>query len=375
MLTYPELVALERSLRNERVLSVYLGGAAEDPAARRVWRTDLNRSIRDLRRWLVGSSHDEREQFERCVALLDQTLAPFGGGLPSPGWAGFITDRMVDDAERLPVPMPTMAVWSTGMCIAPYIRALKVTRPVIVAVADARATCVYRFHAGALTLLDRVHAYATIDAPSHMGSVPRIGFHAGVRGQPAGDAVKRAHDVGTERMLREAELIIAKHAGVHGAIIVGGASRVARQLQQLLIASVSHRVLQLDSLHADATESAVIQAAAAGASMLRNDEDLRRVAEIIAAHARHDGATLGSAATRVALEQRAVRELYVTGTYLEQHRVDAEGIVRLALDQAATVEQVSGDAAVHLDEYGGVGARLRYHPAPAANALEEPSSA
>ena len=35
MLTYSQLVALERSLRDERVLSVYLRGAADDPASRR----------------------------------------------------------------------------------------------------------------------------------------------------------------------------------------------------------------------------------------------------------------------------------------------------------------------------------------------------
>ena len=95
--------------------------------------------------------------------------------------------------------------------------------------------------------------------------------------------------------------------------------------------------------------------------MLRNGDDLRRIVEIIADNARHNGATLGSAATRAALEQRAVRELYLTGRYLEQHVVDAEDVVRLALDQAATVEQVSGDAADQLDKHGGVGARLRYH--------------
>jgi hypothetical protein len=34
--------------------------------------------------------------------------------------------------------------------------------------------------------------------------------------------------------------------------------------------------------------------------------------------------------------------------------------VRQALDQGASVEQVAGDAALRLDEYGGMAARLRY---------------
>src|SRR5690349_22693163 len=227
MLNYPQLIALERSLREEPVLSVYLRGAADDPASRRAWRKDLDRSLRDLRRWLAGSSHDEREAFERCVALLEGLLTPYASGLSSPGWAGFITDGVVQDAEWLPVPMPTMAIWSTGMCVSPYIRALKVTRPVIVAVVDARLARVYRFRAGELSLLARIHAHATIEAPAHMGDAPSPGFHGGVRGETGHDAAKRARAAGSERMLREAELVVARHASLDGGILVGGAARIA----------------------------------------------------------------------------------------------------------------------------------------------------
>jgi hypothetical protein len=43
MLTYTQLLHLERALRDQRVLSVYLHGAVDDPAARLTWRTDLDR--------------------------------------------------------------------------------------------------------------------------------------------------------------------------------------------------------------------------------------------------------------------------------------------------------------------------------------------
>jgi hypothetical protein len=113
-------------------------GAPDDPASRLVWRIELDRSLRDLRRWLVGSSHEERETFERCVERLEEVLAPFPRGTRSPGWAAFIVNGVVRHAEALPVEMPTMVIWSTGMCVAPYIRALKETRPVMVALIDAR---------------------------------------------------------------------------------------------------------------------------------------------------------------------------------------------------------------------------------------------
>ena len=102
MLTYPQLEALERSLRDERVLSVYLHGAADDPATRRAWQTDLDRSLRDLRRWLAGSSHDEREAFERCVKLLDELLAPYAAGLSSPGWAGSLFFSALFSSSNIP---------------------------------------------------------------------------------------------------------------------------------------------------------------------------------------------------------------------------------------------------------------------------------
>jgi hypothetical protein len=360
MLTYSQLVALERSLREERVLSVYLRGAADDPATRRTWRTDLDRSLRDLRRWLAGSSHTERAAFERCVFRLDELLAPYASGLPSPGWSAFITDGVVQDAERLPVPMPTMAIWSTGMCVSPYIRALKVTRPVIVAVVDARLACIYRFRAGELSLVARIHAHATIDAPAHMGDAPRAGFHGGVRGETGHDAAKRARAAGTERMLRDAELVVARHASLDGGILVGGASRVATQFKTMLAASVSERVLQIESLHADASDADVVAAAKVGASALRDATDRRQIAEIVSADASHDAAALGAAATRRALERRRVRELYITGRYLEDHMAEAEDAVRQALDQGAVIEQVSKDAAAQLDEHGGIAARLRY---------------
>ena len=360
MLTYPQLEALERSLRDERVLSVYLHGAADDPATRRAWQTDLDRSLRDLRRWLAGSSHDERETFERCVKLLDELLAPYAAGLSSPGWAGFITDGVVQDAERLPVPMPTMAIWSTGMCVAPYIRALKVTRPVVVAVVDARLARIYRFRAGELSPLGRIHAHATIYAPAHMGDAPRLGFHGGVHGETGRDAAKRARTAGAERMLREAEAMVAKHASLDGGILVGGAARIATHFKKMLAASVSERVLQLESLHADASEAEVIAAAKLGASALRDAADLRQIAEIVSADASRDAGALGPVAARRALARHTVRELYFTGRYLEDHMADAEDAVRQALDQGALIEQVSNEAAARLEEHGGIAARLWY---------------
>ena len=94
--------------------------------------------------------------------------------------------------------------------------------------------------------------------------------------------------------------------------------------------------------------------------MLRDEVDLRRIAEIIDNGAPDGGGSLGPDATRVSLEQLRVRELYMTRRYVDEHAAEAEDAVRAALDQGASVEQVSGAVAARLDEYGGVAARLRY---------------
>ena len=374
MLTLPQLVQLARTLGDQRVLSVYVHGAAEDPAARLVWRTDLDRSLRDLRRWLVGSPHEEREAFERSVNRLDEVLAPFARGMPSPGWAGFVVNGVMRRAEALPVAMPTLATWSTGMCVAPYIHALKETRPVLVILIDARRVRVYRYANGKLAAVETVHAHAIIGAPTHMGHVQRAGFHPGVRGETARDAVQRAHAAGTERMLREAERVVAGQRTLESAIVVGGTDRLVSRFRAFLGASGSDHVLQLESLHADASEAEITEAAKSGGSALRDAADLRRLVEIISGDMSRGGGTVGPAATYRALERFTVRELYITSQFVEDHAAEAEDAVRQALDQGASVEQVSRFAAAALDAHGGMAALLRYPPpATSAEGAQEPN--
>lgn len=359
-MTHAQLVSLDRSLRDERVLSVYVHGAVDDPALRLVWRRELDRSLRDLRRWLLGSPHEEREQFERSVERLGELLTPYADGMPSRGWVAFLTADRVHDAELLPVPMPTMAVWSTGMCIAPYMRALKVTRPAIVAVVDARAARMYRLREGTLEELEKIHAHATIETPSHMGEPPRMGFHQGERGIPAHDAVQRAHATGTERMLRQAEAAVVRYAGRQGWVLVGGIPTVAARVTEALAEALPGRVQHIESLDVHASDAQIAAAAEAGASALRDREDLRRVKTMIGDGGEHARAAIGPAATRTALEQSCVRELFLTHRFVEDSTAEAEEMVRRAVDQGAMVEEVSRDAAAELDALGGAAALLRY---------------
>ena len=359
MMNTTQLVALERSLRDRRVLSVYLDGTAKDPASKRMWRVHLDHSLSDLRAWLADSPHAERDEFAQCLHLLERELAAFTGNVGAPGWAAFITADRVHDASLLPVAMPTQASWSTGACVAPYLRALKELRPVAVVLADSTRADLYRYHLGALEHIETVRAHHTVMPPSHMGDAPRSGYHSGTRGATGHDEAQRSLLEGTNRMLAEAAEHVIRLAGPDGWLVTGGIPHVSGQLAERLASRAPERVLAV-SLDIHASDADLVAAAQAAASTLRNARDGARIAEILDRGEARGLGTVGPAATRATLEQGRVRELYLTRSYLENHAVEAETAVRSAMHQRAWVEEVSGIAAERLDAHGGMAARLRY---------------
>lgn len=360
MMNYAELATLERSLRDRRVLSVYVDGTAEDFAEQRKWRIQLRQSLKDLRTWLADSPHSEREEFERCVALLDKQLTSLPNGVGSRGWAAFITSDGVHAAEHLPVPMPTMAAWSSGACIAPYARSLKQTRLVVVAIGDSVTVTLYRYDRGSLSRVGTIDADIATRPPLHMGDSPRVGFHAGVRGSTGRDENQRVMLEATKRMVEEASEEAVRHAGRDGWILTGGIPAVSAQLAQSISHAAAGRSLDLESLDVHASEAEIAAASERGASTLRDVSDLRRIGEMIADAGGSGPAALGPSATRLALERSQVRELFFTPLFVEAHGANAEGAVRMALSQGAMVEEVSRAVAGELDAHGGMAARLRY---------------
>ena len=368
MLTHTQLVALHRALRGRHVLSVYVDGAAADFALQRSWRLELEHSLGNLRRWLDGSSHDERKEFDQCVGLLNATLADFDPSVGAPGWAAFITADGIHDAQRLPAPVPTLAVWSTGPSVAPYIRALKENRPVVVVVADARKASIHRYRMGALEHQEVVRAHRGVDRAAYTGAPPHVGFHTGTHGAAGRDAAQRVLLKGRDRMIAQAVERVMDLAGADGWILLGGIKRVVARLTESLLPHAPHRVLALDTLDIHASDADVAAAARSGASALRDSVDAERITQIAELAGAHGLGAIGAEDTLYALEQSSVRDLYITHRFLENHSAHAEQAIRAALEQDAMVEEVSGAAAEQLDERGGLAAGLRFRPA-AAEAL------
>jgi hypothetical protein len=256
-----------------------------------------------------------------------------------------------------------MAVWSTGPCLSPYIRALKQTRSVIVAISDARKTRLFRYRVGQLEHLDDVRSHVASPPAAHMGNAPRLGFHGGTRGRTGRDAAQRTMRAGRDRMIGIAAQRITELADGDGWIVLGGIHRVATRIAERLALAMPNRVIVLDSLDIHSTDAEISDAAARAASMLRDADDGRRLTEIYDASGAHALGVLGLEETRLALDQRCVRDLLITRRFIEANAAEAERVIRDAFGQDASIEEVSRDVAARLDEIGGVAAGLRFRPA------------
>jgi hypothetical protein len=362
MLSFTDLMSLHRSLHDAHVLSVYVDRSAEDPAAQHAWRGVLEHRFTRLRESLKNSNGD-RARFERCVELVGDALATFGPKAGSPGWVAFVTPDGVHDARTLAVGAPTDAMWGIGAWLAPSLRDLKESRPVVVVIGDAKHTTVHLYRNGIVERVDVLRAWHGADnPPMHMGTPSRQNFHSGTRGTTGHDAAQRGDMAARDHMLSDVLERVTHVAGDDAWIVVGGAKQVRAQLREQLDDVAPGRVYEAESIEAHASDTDVADAARTGASSLRDSFDVDRIHEIVDAAGPHGLGAVGIRATTSALEKMCVRDLYLTPRYLGEHAVDAEDAVHAALDQDAKVEQVSGRAAELLDSLGGMAATLRFRP-------------
>jgi hypothetical protein len=362
MLSQQQLRALLQELADEPVLSVYIDGASGDPGHQEGWRLVLANALRDLRASLADASHAERADLERCVTLLENRLESLREVPPAPGWVAFITAGGVRHAAWLPAPTPTRVTWMEGPRIAPYIRALKEHRPVVVVILSTRQGRLYRYERGRLVHLDTIPVQAETRAGApHPGSAPHHAHGPGARGQTGVDAARRVLDEELARMVRAAAERLVREAGDDGWIVIGGAPKAAAMAARALPTSFATRVAVSSALPVRASAAAIHEEAAQQASTLRRAQALRRIETVAEEWGADERGTMGFDATLRALGERSVEELLVSTRFLVEHADDAERVVRAALGQGALIEVASGEAAERLDQRAeGIAARLRF---------------
>jgi hypothetical protein len=360
MTTYNDLVELENEIGDQQVLSVYVSGGEKDPAKQKSWQIDLKNSLDEIEASLAGKSHAERETFAEARDAAVKKASEDGGVIRSPGWAGFFVGGQDYRAGRVPAPVRTFAAWDTGPRLTPYVRALKEARPVIVAVLDKRQGLIYKYSEREVQLIDTIIAQTPMEEPYHMGSAPPLGFRPGTRGSTRTDEVQRELNDAIRRMLSSVSDKISKIAADDCWIVLGGLKSMSHEAFERLPKKLGAFATIADGVDVRATESAVAELARESASALRDRLDLQLVTEAIDGAASHGLGAVGIRDINQALEQGRVRDVYFTLAFLEQNPDDAEDALRKALGTRAVVEHVSGDAALKLDEVGGIAARLRY---------------
>ncbi len=366
MLGSDALVNLVRETHDMVTLSVYIDGRVSDPAMRNRWRTELQNALDAVR---SGVPPLERQPFLVCTTRLEQALSRIDGAIGAPGFVAFITPDQVRFAEAVSTPMPTIAFWSRGARVAPYVRALENERPVIAVISGSREARLYRWHTGSLTRLEAVviREARDEDAPDRHRSTGDSAGHRNGRGSSTADDVRRVHEAQLHRLINDSCDRAVHYAGNNGWIVLGGAKDVVPRLLSALPKAAAERTLVYPGMGSKATIAEIREAVQDGAARLRHAREQRLVSELVErAHAKQNPrATVGFETTRSAIELGAVEELLLTQRAWALHPGEVESVVSGTLMQGGLVEHVDGEAARTLDAEGdGIGALLRF-PAPA----------
>lgn len=361
MLSYSDLVQMERSLRQRQMLSLYVEGANGDAAKRDAWHARVEDALRPLERVNENAPHDEREAFRTTIRALDDFLRHEPPPVHAATFAVFVSNETVLHDTALPVSLTTVANWGQGMRVAPYLRAIRPERPVIVYVGGVKTAEVYEQQG------DSLHRARSIKVPMvrqpvyHMGDAPPPGFSANTRGRTKKDALDRDVRTATHRVAHEIVEQIHQHSGDNAWMIVVGLPQVTHAVQEALPAPLAARTFIESAALVDETEKELARVTAAGVEELERRRQSKLIDEVIEEAASGRRGALGREAVQQGLLERRVYEVLFSSRFADEAPDELDAIVTSAFDQAALCEAARGPAEERLDQAGhGVGALLRY---------------
>lgn len=360
MLSYDEVVRLNQELGDVEVLSVYLHADVADPAERHVWRIRLDGMMKELEASLADAPAEERKAVHAAAEFLATELNEHDGVLPGRGWAGFASTERLLHAGGLPAPVRDLVRWEKGVHVAPYLRALKQSRPVTTVISDHRRARIYSYLHAELNETRQFDADLPVSDGSAAGSSSRAGARSGARGESRSDAARRSEHAATQRMLREVESVVSAAATDGHLVVLGGNSDTTSAILRGLPDRVRERTIELSGVTVDAPNAELRAAIESAASTLSLQLQQTLVEQVIDTTRSAGRASLGRERTERALEAGAVDTLLLTRSFVNAEPDLAEHLVDLTFDQGATVVEIGGDAATELDREGGIGARLRY---------------
>ncbi|MFN8582315.1 MAG: hypothetical protein U0163_15245 [Gemmatimonadaceae bacterium] len=372
MLAYDDLLELDRRFRGTRVLSVYVPRAHTDPAQRRTSDVRIHTELSRIRHALASAPREEREAFEAAEALVSTELTTVVQG--DGPFVAFATRDAMIFADHVHAPVTFHVHWGDGILVAPYVRSLKQHRPVLVLAIDSRSARLYRYQHGDVVALGQFEADVRSEPAMHMGDSARRGFHQGVRGATGRDETERREAAAFERMIDAIVDRIEPERSADPWLLVGGMPGSVHGMLRALPHRLVDRSTTVSALTPATDPGDVGRIASVAASELTARRDATLVDELAGDGAASIKSALGHVAVQQALDERSVHVLFVSATFVDQQLLEAEAMVRAALDGGSRVEVVTGVGAARLDdEWEGVAAELRFPPVAGARDRAAPA--
>lgn len=358
MLTREKLVELYRSRSDKHVLSIYLNAEEHDPAKRRAWRRAFDHVLEHVSRTVDPA---DREDYEAALGHIRKELRQYDAFLPERGWVGFADSDGLLYAETMAVPMPDTGCWEEGPHVAPYLRALKQSRPVLVVLVDSRRAHLYRYQDGSLSGPQTLVAEPVTEDIADYNTSKRASTHTGMRGETGTDVAQRLQDAHTDRMIKHLVELIPNEAGSDGFVVIGGTHEMIATTTSRLHKSMNGRVHEEVVLNFDMSMADIRRVTEGAASKLSEKRQAGLVAEVVDMARSGGRASLGREATERALLDRRVEFLILSRELAAREPEFVDECVGRAFEQSAEVEEVGGMAGARLDaEADGIGARVRF---------------
>lgn len=356
-----ELRNLYCSLADMPLLSVYLDGAAPDPAMNGAWRLELSSDADRERRAVQKRAPRQVEAFDRALAMTREDLAPIPGRLPTDGLVLYVSESSVVHREEVHASLSTRVAWKRGPFAAPYLPVLQPDGAVLVVDVSWDEATLYRYDGGRnLMLLTRFEVEATHEAVQSVGVMKGVRGTSGFRGASAQDEADRAMRDDRRRMLAAIEASLGARMGPRDHLLLVGSQGAAGELAKMLPAAMRQGV-HVESIESRHGETRLVEAARSGLEAI----EAREVRGILSdtrelAHREGHGA-FGTVRVRRAANRGAVDTLLLSDGYARAHPGVTESLLGATYRSGGAVRLARGEIGADLDDVGaGVAARLRF---------------
>jgi stalled ribosome rescue protein Dom34 len=253
-----------------------------------------------------------------------------------------------------------LLAWDVGPRLAPYVRNLKLRRPVVAVLIDSRSARLFRSVNGKVAEIDTFSGHYRMNDVSK-GTRKTASTTTGVRGETKSDSATRSLGAEIERMWTRVIDAVVDLAGRDSYVVFGGPAGHIGSFRASLHDELHHRSVEVPTLHVDSSPAELEDALQAAATDMTSRRQEAFLEDLIQEAGGGNHAALGPKATEVHLDHGAVSTLLLSRDFLVREPRDAERMVRLAIQTGAGIEEVGGDPGARLDrEGGGVGAGLRF---------------